>query len=681
MLGRSHRHALAKAKIVQVMDKTKKLLGLPEDYRVAIVPASDTGAVEMAMWSMLGSRPVTALGWESFGNGWIADIVSQLKLKDVTQLKAPFGQLPDFSKVDWSNDVVFPWNGTTSGVKVPHNGDFIPETHEGLVFCDATSAAFAMEIPWNKIDVGTLSWQKALGGEAAHGMIFLSPRAVERISTFAPDRPLPKIFRMMAKGAFNEELFKGAVINTVSMLCVEDFLDALDWAEKEGGLPAMIERSMKSLHYLEEAVERLPWLEFLAEKPETRSNTSVTFKITDMDAVDIKKMTALLDKCGAAYDINAYMEAPPGIRIWCGCTVEPEDVKAMIPWLEWAHEQIKCPNQLKVIVTDGMADSGVKKMESMGIQVIKQKLTKEELAAGALADYDCVSIRSATKITRGDIEAAVAREGCKLKIIARAGVGVDNVDIPAATEKGIIIVNAPRAATRSVAELAIGHLLAMARKITYADRTLRTGSFDKAGCAGTELYGKTLGVIGFGRIGQLVAELATALGMKIVAYDPAPFAAGFCAQHGYGFCEKVDDVFKKCTHITLHVPLLPSTDKLVNLDRLKMMPGTAPDGTKCGNYIVSAARGGVVDEEALLVALKEGIVAAAALDVFAVEAPWTINPELLAHPRLQCTPHIGASTMEAQSRCGDEVVDSIVGAFNGKIPEGAFVNPKVVPRA
>ncbi|MCF3933486.1 phosphoserine transaminase [Acuticoccus sp. M5D2P5] len=347
-LGRSHRAKIGKAKLKEVIDRTRTLLGVPDDYRIGIVPASDTGAVEMAMWSLLGARPVTLLAWESFGEGWVTDAVKQLKI-DPTVIKADYGHLPDLTTVDFSNDVIFTWNGTTSGVRVP-NGDFIPANREGLTICDATSAAFAQELPFDKLDVVTFSWQKALGGEAAHGMLILSPRAVERLETYTPPWPLPKIFRMTKGGKLNEGIFKGETINTPSMLAVEDCLDALKWAES---LPeTLAQRSDRNLAVLTDWVKKTDWVDFLAVEPATRSNTSVCLKIVDPavanasedeQAAFAKALVAKLDAEGVAYDIGAYRDAPPGLRIWAGGTIEADDLAALTEWLDWAFASTAKP--------------------------------------------------------------------------------------------------------------------------------------------------------------------------------------------------------------------------------------------------------------------------------------------------------------------------------------------------
>jgi len=348
MVGRSHRAKPAKARIQEVSDRSREILGLPEGYHIGIVPASDTGAMEMAMWSMLGERGVDMLAWESFGDGWVTDVVKQLKLQDVRTLKADYGQLPDLGQVDFNRDVIFTWNGTTSGVRVP-NGDWIADDRTGLTFCDATSAVFAMDMPWEKLDVVTYSWQKVLGGEAQHGVLILSPRAVERIESYTPAWPMPKLFRMAKGGKFNASIFSGATINTVSMLCVEDALDALKWVESIGGQAGVQQRSEANLAALAKWVEQTDWVEFLAEDEATRSCTSICFKIVadwftalseDDQAAAAKKMVSLLDGEGAAFDIGAYRDAPPGLRIWGGATVETSDTEALCPWLDWAHAQV-----------------------------------------------------------------------------------------------------------------------------------------------------------------------------------------------------------------------------------------------------------------------------------------------------------------------------------------------------
>ena len=348
LLGRSHRFPQAKARIDEVSQRSKQLLGIPDDYRVGIVPGSDTGAFEMALWTLIGARGVDVLSWESFGAGWASDLSQQLEIDDLRVLAADYGELPDLGKVDFSRDVVFPWNGTTSGVCLP-DGDWIASERAGLTLCDATSAVFAMPIPWDKIDVATWSWQKVLGGEAAHGMLCLSPRAVERLESYSPPRPLPKVFRLTKKGKLAEGIFRGETINTPSMLCVEDALDGLRWVEDMGGADVIRQRCLANLACLEEWVARTPWVDFLARTRETRSCTSICLSIvapafTAMDASErtahVKKLVALLADEGVAYDIGGYRDAPPGLRVWGGATVEASDLAAMLPWLEWAWQEL-----------------------------------------------------------------------------------------------------------------------------------------------------------------------------------------------------------------------------------------------------------------------------------------------------------------------------------------------------
>ena len=349
ILGRSHRSKPGKARLKRAIELTREVLEVPADYRIGIVPASDTGAVEMALWSLLGPRPITLLAWESFGEGWVNDVVKELKLKDVTTLKAAYGALPDLGKVDPASDVVFTWNGTTSGVRVP-NADWIAADRAGLTICDATSAAFAQPLEWPKLDVVTFSWQKALGGEAAHGMLILSPRAVARLESYTPPWPLPKIFRMTKGGKLIDGIFQGETINTPSMLCVEDYLDALEWAKSAGGLAALRARADGNTRVINEWASRSAWIDFLADDPAIRSNTSVCLKVVDpaitklapeAQAAFVKSMAAALDKEGVAFDIDAYRDAPPGLRIWCGSTVERADVEALTLWLDWAYAKAK----------------------------------------------------------------------------------------------------------------------------------------------------------------------------------------------------------------------------------------------------------------------------------------------------------------------------------------------------
>jgi phosphoserine aminotransferase len=348
-LGRSHRAPIGKTKLHAAIELTREVLEIPSDYRIGIVPASDTGAVEMAMWSLLGGRPVDMLAWESFGETWVTDAVKQLRLPDARVLTAPYGAIVDFDEVDFDHDVVFTWNGTTSGTRVPE-GAAIPADRAGLTICDATSAAFAQRLPWDRLDVVTFSWQKALGGEAAHGMLVLSPRAVERLTTFTPPRPLPKIFRLTSGGKLIEGIFQGDTINTPSMLCVEDYLDALAWGRSVGGLDGLVARADRNAAALDAWVRRRPWIANLAERAEIQSNTSVCLRVVDPavtarpaadQAAFAKKLAMLLDREGVAYDIASYRDAPAGLRVWCGATVETADVEVLTEWLDWAYAVAK----------------------------------------------------------------------------------------------------------------------------------------------------------------------------------------------------------------------------------------------------------------------------------------------------------------------------------------------------
>jgi phosphoserine aminotransferase len=346
LLGRSHRSLAGKTKLMETLSLTREILEIPSDYRIAIVPASDTGAVEMALWSLLGERGVDVAAWESFGLGWVKDISSQLRLSDIRIFCAPYGELPDLQQLDFDRDVVFTWNGTTSGVRVP-NADFIPDNRKGLVICDATSAVFAQNIAFSKLDVVTFSWQKVLGSEGAHGILILSPRSLRRLESYKPAWPLPKIFRLVTDGKINESLFEGEPINTPSMLCVEDYLDALKWAQSLGGLEQLILRANRNFAVLDDFIRTSPWIDHLAKSPETRSNTSVCLEIIDSDvrrmasedqASFAKAIVARLEKLGVAYDIGAYRDAPPGLRIWTGATIEESDIRSLTEWLDWAFQ-------------------------------------------------------------------------------------------------------------------------------------------------------------------------------------------------------------------------------------------------------------------------------------------------------------------------------------------------------
>ena len=349
LVGRSHRSRPGKERLAEVLSRSREILGLPDNYRIGIVPASDTGAVEMSLWSLLGAKGVDVLAWESFGSGWVKDVTDQLKLENVRVIQAAYGDIPELNQADWSRDVVFTWNGTTSGVRVP-NGDWIAEDREGLAICDATSAAFAMTLPWEKLDVITYSWQKVMGGEAQHGLLILSPNAVDRLENYVPPWPIPKIFRLTSGGKLIEGIFRGETINTPSMVCVEDALDGLKWAESIGGAKSLIDRSNDNLRVISNWVDNTAWVDFLAATPEIRSSTSVCLSIVDswfqglpehVKASIPKKIDALLEFENVAYDINGYRDAPPGLRIWAGSTVETNDLQDLFPWLDWAYRSVK----------------------------------------------------------------------------------------------------------------------------------------------------------------------------------------------------------------------------------------------------------------------------------------------------------------------------------------------------
>lgn len=630
------------------------------------------------MFSLLGSKPVSVARFESFGNGWHTDIVKQLKLP-VTDLSAKYGDLPDLSQVNWDGDVVFTWNGTTSGVRVP-NGDWIPADRKGLTLCDATSAVFAQHMDWSKLDVVTYSWQKCLGGEGGHGMLVLSPRAVERLETVKSSFPLPKIFRLTKAGKLIKGVFKDSPINTPSMLCIEDQIDALTWATAEGGYPALIARANANLSEIERFVAQTPWISFLSQRPECRSNTSVCLLINDMEAQQVKQMTKLLDRHAIAYDIGSYRDAPAGLRIWCGPTVEQADVANLMSWVAWAHDQVKTGSiqSMNIVVVDGMQASGVKMLQAAGHTVTKKKISKEDLLAGALSEFDAIILRSATKLPAAVLNATAAVAGSKLKVIARAGVGVDNIDLNAATAAGVPVLNAPFSATHSVVELALGHLLASARHIARATADIKAGVWSKKACTGHELRGKNLGFVGFGRIGQALATVARALGMNIFFYDPylpAAVSDKLCASMGATRKATLPDLFRNCTHVTVHAMLTKETRHMINYDLVSLMPGVAPDGTKCGNHLISCARGGVVDEESIAAALKDNTLKSLALDVFEEEP--LKESSLKQYPQFSATPHIGASTVEAQNRVGAEIASAVIAFFDNDIPMGNVVNKAV----
>src|ERR1700735_2751588 len=703
-LGRSHRAKIGKEKLKRAIDLTREVLEVPADYRIGIVPASDTGAVEMALWSLLGARAVTALSWESFGETWTGDILNQLKLKDVTKLAVGYGEIPDLARVDPASDVIFTWNGTTSGVRVP-NADWISARREGLAICDATSAAFAQPLDWPKLDVVTFSWQKALGGEAGHGMLVLSPRAVERLETYKPAWPVAKIFRMTKGGKLNEGIFVGETINTPSMLCVEDYLDALNWAKSVGGLKALMARADKNLKVLADWQAKTSWIDFLAATPAIRSNTSVCMKVTDpvvasltSDAqIDfIKRMVGLIEKEGAGYDFAGHRDAPAGLRIWCGATIEASDVALLAQWIDWSFAEPKAqrpkapylpcicrPGQAKrepgpitnvteygsrlfapsgasagktlsikvvpmtkpkVLISDALSPAAVQIFKDRGIDVdFQPNLGKDkDKLAEIIGNYDGLAIRSATKATAKIIEKAT-----RLKVIGRAGIGVDNVEISAATAKGIIVMNTPFGNSITTAEHAITLMLALAREIPQADASTQAGKWEKNRFMGVEITGKTLGVIGCGNIGSIAADRALGLRMKVIAFDP--FLSPERARDLGVEKVELEDLFKRADFITLHTPLTDKTRNIIDAGALAKM--------KKGVRIINCARGGLVDEQALVDALNSKHVAGAAFDVF-VEEPATSNV-LFGHPNVICTPHLGAATTEAQENVALQVAEQM----------------------
>ncbi len=711
-LGRSHRAKIGKAKLKLAIELTREVLEVPADYRIGIVPASDTGAVEMALWSLLGARPVTTIAWESFGEGWVSDIVKELKLKDVTKLHAGYGEIPDLSKADPASDIVFTWNGTTSGVRVP-NADWISADREGLTICDATSAAFAQKLDWAKLDVVTFSWQKALGGEAAHGMLILSPRAVARLESYTPAWPLPKIFRMTKGGKLNEGIFEGETINTPSMLCVEDYLDALNWAKSVGGLKGADgarRRQHQGAGRLEgeDAVDRFPGegsgdpFQHLGVHEGGRSRHHVADARTRR-LISPRSWSLWWRRKAPATTSRIIAMRPPGLRIWCGATVEAGDVALLTQWIDWAFAEMKAAlaegsvgflhrrpgrasriaarpgiasNQQhrssgpgssrqvalrpamtlqfskgshpmtkpKVLISDALSPAAVQIFKDRGIDVdFQPNLGKDkEKLAEIIGNYDGLAIRSATKATAKIIEKAT-----RLKVIGRAGIGVDNVDIPAATAKGVIVMNTPFGNSITTAEHAITLMLALAREIPQADASTQAGKWEKNRFMGVEITGKTLGVIGCGNIGAIVADRALGLRMKVIAFDP--FLSPERARDIGVEKVELDELLKRADFITLHTPLTEKTKNILDAAALAK--------TKKGVRIVNCARGGLVDEQALVDALNSKHVAGAAFDVF-VEEPATSNV-LFGHPNVICTPHLGAATTEAQENVALQVAEQM----------------------
>ena len=518
-VGRSHRSALGKARLEQSIDLTHEVLGLPKDYLVGVVPASDTGAMEMIMWSMLGERPVDICHWESFGKGWYDDAVKELKLSNVTEITSPkYGELPDLSKTNPKHDIIFTYNGTTSGVKVP-NTDWISDSREGLTICDATSAIFGMDMgDWNKLDVITYSWQKVLGGEGGHGMIILSPRAVARLESFKPPRALPKIFRLTKSTKegtkINAGIFRGETINTPSMICVEDYIDALKWAKSIGGLPALLKRSLDNFAVMAKFVESRPWIHFLCPDEAVRSNTSVCFTL-DLPAEALKKMQKVLEQEEVAYDIGAYRDAPAGLRIWCGSTVETKDLELLTHWLDWTYGQVKPAPQgplagerrtVLLATEKAFAADAVKKIQAetdaagYTLKKLENYKSKEELLE-AVQGVDAMIIRSDI------VDAAVIEKAPGLKIVVRAGAGYDNIDLPSCHKAEVVAMNTPGQNANAVAELVFGMMLTSARN-----------NYD--GSSGFELTGRSMAFYGFGAVARAVHKIAKGFNMQTFAYDP-----------------------------------------------------------------------------------------------------------------------------------------------------------------
>ena len=644
-LGRSHRGAIGKAKLAAAIERTHALLCLPSDYKLGIVPASDTGAMEMALWSLVGPRPVTMLAWESFGAGWVTDVARQLQLKAEIRT-AEYGQICDLGGIDPASDVVFTWNGTTSGVRVP-NGDWIADDRAGLTICDATSAAFAQDIDWTKIDVGTFSWQKALGGEAAHGMLVLSPRAVERLEREPAPRPLPKIFRLTKSGKLIDGIFRGETINTPSMLCVEDWLFALDWAERIGGLEALIARADANAAALDRWVRSAGWIEHLATDTVIRSNTSVCLQFADRSDAAAnqarqKAITRLLEQEEAAFDIGAYRDAPPG---FASGAARPSTARMSRRSPRGSTGRGTRARERAGESPDRGQDGPARRCDLPPARHRcrrKARTAPDEFQA-IIGDYDGLAVRSSTRVNAAAMDAALPR----LKVIGRAGIGVDTIDVPAASARGIVVMNTPFGNSITTAEHAIAMLFALAREIPQADLSTQSGKWEKNRFMGVELSGKTLGLIGCGNIGSIVADRAHGLKMKVAAYDPF-LSHERAVELGVDKVE-LDELLARADFITLHTPLTDQTRGILSREALAK--------SKAGVRIVNCARGGLIDETALKEALDSGHVAGAALDVFAEEP--AMDNALFGTRGLICTPHLGASTTEAQVNVAIQIAEQM----------------------
>jgi phosphoserine aminotransferase len=646
--GRSHRSSAGKSKLEQCCDLTHEILGLPKDYVVGIVPASDTGAVEMVMWSMLGERPVDICHWESFGKGWLDDAVKELKLENVNEITSEkYGVLPDMSKTNPKHDIIFTWNGTTSGVKVPHS-EWIADDREGLTICDATSAIFGMDMmPWEKLDVITYSWQKVLGGEGAHGMLILGPRAVARLESFKPPRAVPKIFRLTKGNKLNAGIFRGETINTPSMLCVEDYLDALKWA-KGHSLAGLLKRSSDNLAVLAKFVDSRPWINFLCDKPEYRSNTSVCLTV-DLPADALKKMLKLLETEKAALDIGSYRDAPAGLRIWCGSTVESKDLEILTQWLDWSYEQVKPtqgplagkPRTVLLATEKAFAGEAVTKIANVLSEAkytlvkLENYKTKEELLA-AVKDVDAMIIRSDI------VDAQVISAAEKCKIVVRAGAGYDNIDLKATAEKDIVAMNTPGQNANAVAELVFGMMLTSARN-----------NYD--GSSGFEIAGKKMAFYGFGQVARAVNKLAKAFGMETFAYDPF-IPADKIKEMGSNPVSTVAELFKY-QYVSLHVPLTPETKESINKSLMMQMPK--------GAALINTARPEVIHEDDMLAVLKERTDFCYLSDVApkkAAEMTDVVGDKIMK--RIIFTKKkMGAQTLEANNNAGVAAANQIVGFF------------------
>jgi len=695
---------------------------MPADYIVGMVPGSDTGAFELAMWSLLGCKPTTVIHFESFSTGWKKDIVNELQLP-VTDLSAPYGELPELAAANWEGDVVFTWNGTTSGVRIP-DGDWIPDEREGLTLCDATSAVFAQSLPWPKLDVTTFSWQKCLGGEGGHGIIVLSPRAVERLETFRPAaRPLPKIFRLAEGGQLNRSVFADSPINTPSMLAVEDCLDALRWAQREGGYPALVARANANLAAVEAFLQGPrggDWIQFLAKgDPACRSNTSVCLQLPLLDAAGVKSVVALLEGQGVALDVGSYRSAPPGLRLWCGPTVEAADVAVLMRWVEWAHAEVRTPvapaaaaaagtaaaatevaevavamaddeeqktdalqsggssmkrvisasdltsfpkHKIKVLLMESISDAAAELLSAEGFQVERvHKLTPAQLKE-KIARVHVIGVRSKTKLTKEVL--ACAR---RLMAVGCFCIGTDQTDLEAAALKGVAVFNSPYANTRSVAELVASQIIALARRWPELSTGCHAGQWNKRSQGCYEVRGKTLGIIGYGHVGSQLSVLGEALGMRVLFHDITPkLSLGNSSQVG-----SLQELLQASDFVSLHVPKLPTTRNLIGAAEIALM--------KPGSYLINASRGNVVVVEAAAAALRSGHLQGAAFDVFPEEPASKDDPflsVLQGCPNTILTPHIGGSTEEAQASIGVDVATKLISYINLGVTNGSVNFPE-----